>query len=398
MKKILFSIFLGLTLLTSFGQSLVNIGDTAPNYFFTKVINSPNTEVNIADLKGKPIIFTLWGTWCGPCIPEMINLGKLQKTFGEKVQIIAVSNDNEQKLISFLQKRPSKIWFASDPSNNFWSIFNISTAGYSIVVDKNSKVTGITETHNIDSSTVAKLLSSTNLNLTENRGTRRLLKDEEPVQLDSNTIYSFVITPELKGISSMMKRPNRGAFAKRRITIVNLVPEIILREAFDIEISKKLFFASKEDSITSNKNSFCIDIIVPEQDKENLNKSFQNEVNNHLPVKGQVRKRFIPCYRLKPIEGSQLEIKKSTTSDNLVSYNGLEFEGSGIIIDSFIKFLENALQIPVYNDTNLTGYYDILFKKDNVEPFKSIENSLAKLGLELVKDTKEMDVLVISAK
>lgn len=389
---------MGFTLSASFGQSLVKIGDNSPNYFFTKVINSPNSKINIFDLKGKPTIFVLWGTWCGPCIPEMINLGKLQKIFGDKVQIIAVSNDNEQKLTSFLQKKPSKIWFVSDPSNNFWSIFNISVAGYSVVIDKNKKVVAITETHNIDSLTIANFINSAKLNLTENRGTRRLLEGENPVDLDSNTVYSFVVKPELKGISPMSKRPNRGAFAKRRITIVNLVPEVILREAFDISIAKKLFFASKEDSIMSNKEAFCLDIIVPEKDKGNLKKAFQNEVNNHLPVKGQIEKRLISCYSLKPIDGGQLEIKKSLTSDNLVSSSGLEYEGNGVPIGSFIKYLENQLQFPVYDATNLTGYYDIMFKKDNIEILKSIKKSLAKLGLELVKDKQEMDVLVVSGR
>jgi hypothetical protein len=44
----------------------------------------------------------------------------------------------------------------------------------------------------------------------------------------------------------------------------------------------------------------------------------------------------------------------------------------------------------------LTGYYNIKFSKNNVEPLKPIRDNLAKFGLELVKDQKEMKALVIS--
>ena len=397
-KRILLALFLGLTSLNLFGQGLVNIGDKLPNYLFTKVINSSASEISTADLKDKPTIFALWGTWCSPCIPEMISLGKLQKIFGDQVQIIGVSNDSEEKLKTFVQKRPSKIWFATDPSQNFWNIFNINTAGYAILVDKNKKIVGITQTHAIDSLAIAKLINSTSLSLKENRGTKRLQEGEEPIKLDSNTVYSFVIKPELKGISPMMKRPNRGAFAKRRITVVNLVPEVILREAFEVSITKKVFFASKKDSILANQQPFCVDLIVPEEEKINLKETFLNEVNRHLPVKGQIEKRLIACYNLKPIAGAVVGIKESAKSDNEFSYYGLKFEGSGIRMASFIRYLENELGFPVYDSTNLTNYYDLIFEKDNIDPLQSIKNSLAKLGLELIKEKKEMDVLVVSAR
>lgn len=398
MKHIIFSILLVLTISNSFGQSLIKIGDHAPRYYFTKLVNAPSSKLDISDLKGKPAVIAFWGTWCAPCIPEMINLGKLKKQFGDKVQVIAVSNDDEQKLKYFLQKRPSKIWFASDPSNNLWSIFDIQTAGHVVLLDKNNKVVAITETKKIDSSVIEKLIYTKQVGLEENRGNRTLSSDEAPIKLDSATLYSFVMQPELKGVNPMMKRPVNGAFAKRRITIINLVPTIILREAFDISISKKIIYATKEDSIKSNQNPLCIDFILSNKDKTNLNTLFQSELNKHLPVKGEIQKRVITCYVLRPIEGKQILIKQSSKSGNEFSFNGLQFQGEGIPIHTFISYIENELNYPVYDATGLTRYYDVSFSRNNVEPLQSTKESLAKLGLELVKDQKEMDVLVISSR
>jgi peroxiredoxin len=391
---ILTTCFLSATI--SFGQSLVKIGDKAPKFYFNKVVNSPENNLDISDLKGKPAILAFWGTWCAPCIPEMINLAKLQKKYGDKIQIIGVSDDSEQKLKNFLSKRPSKIWFASDPSNNLWNIFDIQTAGHAVLIDKNNKVAAITETEKIDSTVINNLISSNLTNLSENRGTKRLAENQEPVKLDSNTLYSFVLQPQLKGITPMMKRPRIGPFAGRRITIINLVPTVILSEAFAISSDKRIVYASKEDSILSNQTPVCIDFIVSESDKSNLNLLFKNEVNRRLPVKGSIEQKIIPCLVLRPIKGQQVSVEKSSSNENKFSFNGLEFEGEGIPMTTFVNYLENELYYPVYDETGLTGFYNIKFSKNNVEPLKSIRENLAKFGLELVKDQKVMKALVIS--
>ena len=122
----------------------MNIGNNIPTYTLTNVINSPNSQIDISALKGKPILINFWGTWCSPCIPEMTNLSKIQKLFGEKIQIIAVSNDSEDKLKYYLKNSKSKIWLASEPSQNLWNIFGISTAGHIALFNKDGKLTSIT--------------------------------------------------------------------------------------------------------------------------------------------------------------------------------------------------------------------------------------------------------------
>lgn len=398
MKHVIITTVIILTTAISFAQGLVKIGDKAPKYYFNKIVNATTTELDISDLKGEPTILAFWGTWCAPCIPEMINLGKLQKKFGDKVQIIGVSNDNVQKLRAFVLKRPSKIWFASDPSNNLWNIFDLQTAGHAVLIDKMNTIVGVTETEKIDSTVISNLISSNRLELPEDRGTKRLAENKDPVKLDTTTLYSFVLQPELKGITPMMKQPRSGPFARRRITIINLVPDVILRNAYDIAISSRVIYPTKDDSLKSNQNSYCVDFIVSEKDKADLKTLFQNELNKHLPVKAEIQTRVVSCYVLRPIEGRQIHIKQSTKSGNEFSFNGLEFGGEGVLIKSFVSYLENELNYPVYDATGLTKYYDIEFSRNNIDPMQSTRESLAKLGLELVKDQKEMEVLVITTR
>lgn len=121
-------------------------------------------------------------------------------------------------------------------------------------------------------------------------------------------------------------------------------------------------------------------------------------MNKHLTVKAEIQKKNIPCYVLRPINGKQILIKQSAKSGNEFSFTGLEFGGEGVLIKSFVSYLENELNYPIYDATGLSKYYEIDFTKNNIEPLKSTKESLAKTGLELVKDQKEMKVLVITTR
>jgi thiol-disulfide isomerase/thioredoxin len=398
MKKIISFIFAFLILFLVQGQGLINIGNNIPTYTLTNVINSPNSQFDISSIKGKPILINFWGTWCSPCIPEMKNLSNLQKVFGEKIQIIAVSNDTEEKLKFYQKNSKTKIWLASEPSQNLWNIFGISTAGHIALFNEEGKLVSITETHNIDSTAIQNLIDNKKINITLNKGDRVLKRNEEPISLDSSTLYSFVIQPQLVGIAPMMRRPNSGTFEKRRISIYNLSSAMILREAYNISVSKRVIYENQQDSIISNEKKYCIDLIVSENDKPNLYSILKSELYNHLPIKGELKKRFIPCYTLRPIKDGNSIIQETSNYENKHSSNSLEFEGKGIAIETFISYLENTLNYPVYNATGLVKKYNIEFSRNNINPLQSTKESLAKLGLEIIKETKEMDVLVISRK
>ncbi len=398
MKKLICLTIVLFLLLKVSAQGLINIGDNLPAYNFTKLINSPSPQLDISSLKGKPLLINFWGTWCSPCLPEMKNLSKLQDIFGKKIQIIAVSNDSEEKLKYYQKINKTKIWLASDPSQNLWNLFGISTAGHIALINNEGKIVSITQSHIIDSTIIQELLDNKKITTEINKGDRVLRKNEDPISLDSSTLYSFVMQPQLLGIAPMMRRPNSGAFAKRRITIYNLSSAMILREAYNISVSKRVVYESKQDSTASNENKYCLDLIVSEKDKPNLYSLFKSELNNHLPVKGEIKKRNIPCYVLRPIENGKSLIEETSNQENKHTFNALEFEGKGISIEPFISYLENILNYPVFDDTGLVKRYNIDFLRNNINPLQSTKESLAKLGLELIKDSKEMSVLVISSK
>lgn len=52
-------------------------------------------EVEFRDLKGQPVIFVFWATWCGICHGEMPKLNELKADLGADVHVITLSTDRE---------------------------------------------------------------------------------------------------------------------------------------------------------------------------------------------------------------------------------------------------------------------------------------------------------------
>lgn len=71
------------------GSHPPRIGSTAPVFTIT---DSQHT-VSLDKLRGKPVVLNFWATWCPPCIEEMPSLLQLHKELGDKVTILAVSED-----------------------------------------------------------------------------------------------------------------------------------------------------------------------------------------------------------------------------------------------------------------------------------------------------------------
>jgi len=82
---------LGLALLVgcNTGSHPPRIGSTAPNF----TIHDGQQTVSLEQLRGKPVVLNFWATWCPPCIEEMPSLLELHKALGDKVIILAVSED-----------------------------------------------------------------------------------------------------------------------------------------------------------------------------------------------------------------------------------------------------------------------------------------------------------------
>ncbi len=61
--------------------------------------------VSLNEKRGKPIFINYWATWCPPCIAELPSVQNLYDRYNENVSFVFVSNEEPEKVISFMENR-----------------------------------------------------------------------------------------------------------------------------------------------------------------------------------------------------------------------------------------------------------------------------------------------------
>ena len=105
-------------------------------------------SVDLSELRGKLVLVNLWATWCGPCLREMPSLERLQSRFGERIAVLAVSEDRGgnktvEPFIAKLGLKAVKIYI--DPKSEVGHAFGARGLPTSFLIDREGKVLGRVE-------------------------------------------------------------------------------------------------------------------------------------------------------------------------------------------------------------------------------------------------------------
>ena len=105
-------------------------------------------SVELSKLQGKLVLVNLWATWCEPCLREMPSLERLQSRLGERIAVLAVSEDRGgnktvEPFIAKLGLKSVKIYI--DPKSEVGHAFGARGLPTSFLIDREGKVLGRVE-------------------------------------------------------------------------------------------------------------------------------------------------------------------------------------------------------------------------------------------------------------
>ena len=105
-------------------------------------------SVELSELRGKLVLVNLWATWCEPCLREMPSLERLQSRLGERIAVLAVSEDRGgnktvEPFIAKLGLKSVKIYI--DPKSEVGHAFGARGLPTSFLIDREGNVLGRVE-------------------------------------------------------------------------------------------------------------------------------------------------------------------------------------------------------------------------------------------------------------
>ena len=105
-------------------------GASAPA-FETRLLSGE--PLNLAELRGQPVILNFWASWCGPCARE---LPLLDRANSQAVKVIAINfGESEEDVAAFLAEHPVSLPVALDPDGKVARRYRVSALPTSFFID-----------------------------------------------------------------------------------------------------------------------------------------------------------------------------------------------------------------------------------------------------------------------
>lgn len=90
------------------GRAAAAASDPVLAAFWQMRFDQPDGQVlDMASLRGQPLLLNFWGTWCPPCIKEMPDLDRFARRFGAQGwRVVGLAVDNPKAVREFLARSP----------------------------------------------------------------------------------------------------------------------------------------------------------------------------------------------------------------------------------------------------------------------------------------------------
>jgi len=115
------------------------VGRAAPS-FALRAVGSGDI-VDIAKLRGKPVVLNFWATWCGPCHAEHPVLVQAARALGPDVQFVGVVfSDTEANIASFLRERGEAYPTLLDDNGKTSIAYGVGGVPETFFIDRSGKI------------------------------------------------------------------------------------------------------------------------------------------------------------------------------------------------------------------------------------------------------------------
>ncbi|HSP35046.1 MAG TPA: redoxin domain-containing protein [Thermoanaerobaculia bacterium] len=115
------------------------INKPAPNFALKEV--GTGRVIDLASLKGKPVVLNFWATWCGPCWEEHPTLVANARSLQPGVQFVGVVfQDTPEKIQGFLNQRGQAYPTLVDDAGKTAIAYGVGGVPETFFLDRNGNI------------------------------------------------------------------------------------------------------------------------------------------------------------------------------------------------------------------------------------------------------------------
>lgn len=364
------------------------VGEKVPKYIFTEILNN-NKKSFDTDKQKKPYIIEFWATWCAPCIPAMKKLENIQKKYGENLEIITVSTDSRKNLSRYIENTKTNLKIAFDTIH--LSVFKYKNIPHTILVDKNGYIKAVTTPDKISDEILSDLIAGKEINIVsqEYLSKSNFVLDKE----FKNNDYQFKLTSENKQLSfkNEIKKNEKGEPVSLEFNNVSIYR--LLFDIYQLSSVSKIY----EEKPFSNKNKYCFKLEQSTNFDKKLLENAKEILNQNLEIKAQLVEKTIDSLYVLEISDKTNFPKASTEKEKYYEFHGPSYKGRKITSYNLIEYLENEIQKPIKDKTNLDFDFDIELNWSYTDK-KSLDEELKKYGFVLKKSSVPEKITLLELK
>jgi len=197
-----------------------------------KWIHKPTKE----ELHNSLIYIDFWATWCAPCISSMPHTQALEKKFGSEVLFLYISDEPENKIKSFMERRRINFYTANDTEHYNYDHFNIKAIPVAMLLDPNGNIIWQGKPWELDEPMLKRFISK--YGLKEGKDTR--IKLQKQTELNETEKYTIENNFSLKYKSFDYDIPFKLSHKNHQIiyqgSLINVLSKMLQVEPYQIKI------------------------------------------------------------------------------------------------------------------------------------------------------------------
>lgn len=391
MKTFTFFFVIVITLPNLSAQEIIKVGDKAPKLNITDWVQNVPIDTS---LEGKFLVLDFWATWCGPCIKAVPHLNELQAQFNnnKKVIFISMSDEKPEKIAQTLKRVKFNSSVVSDQNKTTHKNLDVHDIPVTFLIDDNGFIRWMGSPEELDDLKLKAFLSGKPVEskapITEIVAIDTLKGKEKPqtkessltkalaLLKDKNNLYTFQVVTSAKNDDKFsMNVLAQGKYIHFGVTLQTTFASLL-----NVSENKVMIPSSLQDKLVNiiyvNPSTKLKETAIADL-KENLLKSFNLKMRSEA--------KLVDVYTVRVKDAKKLDFADAEMSSDSDAGDSQVYsnQSMGHVLNSLEKFTKLIL----IDETGLSGRYDFILNKSNVE---HLQKNLESYGLTLSAGKKEI--------